>query len=255
MEIGPRPHALSLFVERLTLRSGLGNEEVEALLALPASPRSVPAHRDFVRLGEDVEHACLIVEGLVGRFAQLQDGRRQTVALHIPGDMPDLYSLMLPKAPSALGALVETQILRVPHGALRAVAAGYPGIAAALWRDCVADGNILAQWVVNVGRRDARARLAHLLCEMAIRTSGGGRPGAVYPFPLTQEQLADALALTPVHVNRTLKALREDGLARVTRREVMIEDWDGLVSCAEFDPTYLALTNGRAPAARRSASR
>lgn len=254
MDIGPRRQALSQFVRRLMLRSPLGEEEVEALLALPAQPRNLPAHRDFVNRGEDVDHACLIVEGLAGRFAQLQDGRRQTVALYIAGDMADLHSLMLPKAPSALSALVDTRILKVPHVALRAAAARYPAIAEALWRDCVADSNIIAQWLVNLGRRDARARLAHLLCEMAIRTSGNGRAAAAYAFPITQDQLADTLGLTSVHVNRTLKALREEGLVRMTRREVMIDDWDALRSAAEFDPAYLALADEAPVAASRRAT-
>lgn len=241
MEIGPRKQALSAFVQRLIVRSPLGNDEVSALLALPAHPQKVAAHRDFVRLGDDVDHACLIVDGLAARFAQLQDGSRQTISLHIPGDMADLYSLMLPKAPSTLHALTDTTIVKIPHEALRGLTAAYPAIANAFWRDCVVDGNIIAQWLVNVGRRNSRARLAHLLCEMAVRTGGADGPPASFPLRMTQEQLADALGLTSVHVNRTLKAMREEGLARLTRRELIIEDWHRLVQAGEFDPSYLAL--------------
>ena len=242
MEIGPRRQALARFVERLTLRSALSGEEREALLALPATPQAVEANRDVVRLGEDVTHACLVVEGLLARYAQLADGRRQMVSLHIAGDMADLYSLMLPRAPSGLAALTASTLLKVPHEALRAASIRSPAIAAALWRDCLVDGNIIAQWLVNVGRRDARARLAHLLCEMAARTAKDGAPGpGRYAFPITQEQLADAVGLTPVHVNRTLRALREEGLVRMTRAEIHIEDWRGLAEAAEFDPAYLAL--------------
>jgi len=245
MELGPRKHALSAFVQRLIVRSALSEKEVDALLALPGRPERIAAHRDFVRLGDEVDHACLIVDGLAARFAQLQDGSRQSVSLHIAGDMADLYSLMLPRAPSTLHALTDTTILRVPHEALRDLTNEYPGIAAAFWRDCVVDGNVIAQWLVNVGRRDARARLAHLLCEMAVRTSKSDNPPAVYPLPITQEQLADALGLTSVHVNRTLRLLREEGLARLTRREVHIDDWERLVSAGEFDASYLALPRSR----------
>ena len=84
-------------------------------------------------------------------------------------------------------------------------------------------------------------RLAHLLCEMGVRTSRSTRPARSFFFPITQEQLADALGLTSVHVNRTLKALRDEGLVRLTRSEVRIDDWDALVSAAEFDPAYLCL--------------
>ncbi|WP_167737342.1 Crp/Fnr family transcriptional regulator [Sphingomonas parva] len=246
MEIGPRRQGLQLFLQRLSLRSDLNGEEREALLALPGQPQRVEAHRDIVGLGDDVDHACLVLDGLVGRFAQLSDGRRQTIGLHSPGDMADLYSLMMPKAPSALHALTKATVLRIPHAALRKLTARYPAVGAAFWRDCVVDGNVMGQWLLNVGRREARGRLAHLICELAVRISRSERPSErSYPIRITQEQLADALGLTSVHVNRTLKALREEGLASLAKGQVHIEDWDALAAAAEFDPSYLGLPESR----------
>ncbi|WP_420138862.1 Crp/Fnr family transcriptional regulator, partial [Sphingomonas sp.] len=230
------------FLDKVTARSDLGPEEREALLSLPATPRRIDAHREIVHLGEHVEHACLVAEGYVARFAQMEDGRRQNVSLHIPGDMVDLYSLTLPAVPTPLAALTATTVFQVPHAVLRELAFRYPQIAAAFWRECVVDGNIIKQWLVSVGRRDARGRLAHLLCEMAVRSERIGRfASGRYPFPITQEQIADALGLTPVHVNRTLQAMRAEGLIQIANRDVAILDWDALVSAGEFDPTYLHL--------------
>jgi CRP-like cAMP-binding protein len=242
MEIGPRQAALKLFLRRLEARSQISAPEREAVLALGGQPQKVAAHRDFVRLGEDLQESCLIADGLVARFSQLEDGSRQIVSLHVPGDMVDLYSLMLPKAPSPLQALTNATIIKVPHQALRALAFEHHGLSAAFWRDCVVDGAIVAQWLVNVGRRNARGRIAHLLCEMAVRYAQiGTLANGSFPFPITQEQLADTLGLTSVHVNRSIKTLREDELIRMTRANVTILDWAGLASVAEFDPTYLHL--------------
>lgn len=96
---------------------------------------------------------------------------------------------------------------------------------------------------MNVGRRNARSRLAHLYCEVACRT-GRRRvaDGYRFDFPITQFQLADMLGLTPVHVNRTIKSLREDGLVAIAHRVVQILDWSRLVEIGEFDPTYLRLS-------------
>lgn len=104
------------------------------------------------------------------------------------------------------------------------------------------DAGGLSQWIVNVGRRDARKRVAHLLCEMATRLSSV-REGNdhVFDLPITQEQLADATALTPVHVNRTVKSLRDEGLVHWLNRTVRLTDWEALVDLAEFDPAYLQL--------------
>lgn len=236
--------ALRLFLNKVEARSMLTNEEREAVLGLPMKPRRVQAHREIVHLGEQVEHACLVAEGFVARFAQMEDGARQNVSIHIVGDMVDLYSLMLPAVPTPLVALTSTTILQIPHSALRDLAFRYPGLAAAFWRECVVDGNIVAQWLVSVGRRDARGRLAHLLCEMAVRSHQTGKyERGRFCLPVTQEQIADALGLTSVHVNRTMQALRGEGLVQVSNREVVILDWGGLTFAAEFDPAYLHLPN------------
>ncbi len=157
MEIGPRQGALKLFLRRLEARSPLTDAERQAVLAITGQPQTVSAHRDFAWLGEELGASCLIVDGLAARFAQLDDGSRQIIGLHVPGDMADLYSLMLPRAPSPLHALTNTTILKVPHDTLRALAVGNQGLSAALWRDCVVDGEVMAQWLVNVGRKCARS--------------------------------------------------------------------------------------------------
>ncbi len=231
---------LQRFLDRLTSRSVLSDEEQQAILNLPTHAAQVQANRDFVRLDEVVDHACLIVEGLVGRFGQNAEGARQITAFHITGDMADLHSVVQPKGTAALQALSTATIARVPHRAIRAIAARYPPIAEALWRDCMVDSSILSQWVVNVGRRDAKTRMAHLLCEMAVRYRATHQSGAVlFHLPLTQTHLADATGLTPVHVNRTLKSLREEGVVFVSSGTVHIMKWEKLARLGDFDPTYL----------------
>src|SRR5690349_8027853 len=96
--------------------------EIDKILALSGRISQVRANIDLVSPGQDVDHACLVVEGLLGRFGQLRDGRRQITALHIAGDMADLHSVATPKAASAIQALTTTTIIRVPHGELRKLA-------------------------------------------------------------------------------------------------------------------------------------
>ena len=234
---------LEPFLARLTSRSLLTKDEQQAVLDLPCHAAQVRSNLDFVRLDERVDHACLVVAGFVGRFGQDRDGKRQITTLHIPGDMADLHSVALPLATSALQALSTATIVRIPHAAIREAAARYPALAEAFWRDCVVDAAILAEWVVNVGRRDARARIAHLLCEVGVRTAGAraGAQEVVFDFPVTQAQLGDATGVTSVHVNRTLQNLRSDGLIQSCARTVIrVPDWDVLASVGEFDAAYLS---------------
>jgi CRP-like cAMP-binding protein len=234
--------ALRLYLDRLLLRSRLSAEQRRAILELPAHRVNVDVRRDFVAVGDKVDHACLIVEGLVARFAQTRDGNRSIVAFHIPGDMADLHSVVAPHVTWALHALAPSVIVRVPHAGLIDLAERHPDIAIAFWRDCVADANILAQWTVNIARKDAVARVAHLMCEMSLRYQAVGLAGPQsFPFPITQGNLADAVGLTPVHLNRVLRRLKEDGAAAKEPAGMSILGFARLAALGEFDEAYLQL--------------
>jgi CRP-like cAMP-binding protein len=235
----PLAYALDLWWNRLALRSQLTPADRALVLGLPGEVQQIASNRDIVRLGECVTRACLIADGTAARFGQTRDGLRQLTAVYIPGDMCDLHSVVLPLATSAIQALSATTVVRVPHQALKDIGEASPALGRAFWRDCVADAQIATEWLINNSRRDARSRIAHLLCEIAVRSERIGRPRDHFPLGMTQIHIGDATGLTPVHVNRTLRDLRERGLVEVPPREVRILDWNGLRDCAEFDPAYL----------------
>ena len=238
--------AVMAFVERLQRRSTLSDEESDALLTLRGRTTIARANVDIVPPDQHANHVTLIIEGLVGRFGQVVDGQRQITALHIAGDMCDLHSLVTPATRWPLQALTPTAIMQVSHAQFLAVARAYPNIAEAFWRDCSVDAAILSQWVVNVGRRDARSRMAHLFCEMAVRFEDAGDGCRThFTLPMSQNQLADALGMTSVHVNRTLKTLREAGLVMMSRHEVRVPCWAGLAGIADFDEDYLQVRPSR----------
>lgn len=243
--------AMRLFVDRLAERTPLGEDEIRAFRSLEGQTSLARANVDIVTPGESTTYACLIVEGLAGRFGQVIDGRRQITALHIAGDMCDLHSVVLPKVSWALQALSSTVILRIKHRDILQVAEDFPRVAQAFWRDCAVDASILSQWVVNLGRRDAPARMAHLLCEMAVRmeNSGLGLRGE-FKLEASQTQLGDALGLTSIHVNRTFKLLRDNRLITTEGRTVRICNWQALARLGDFDEDYLYA--GRGDAYRRA---
>jgi CRP-like cAMP-binding protein len=102
------------------------------------------------------------------------------------------------------------------------------------------DISIARAWMVSLGRRSARQRVSHLICELMLRQKAVGlSDGRSLTWPLTQEQVADATGLTPVHVNRTIRGLREDGLIIVERRGLLVENWVELCRAADFRSAYL----------------
>lgn len=233
---------LSLWLDRLSLRSMLGDVERAAVMTLPGIVEQVRPNRDFVRLGDYVDRSCLILSGMAGRFGQARNGERLTTAIHIAGDMADLHSAVLPTAASALQSLSETTIYRIPHRAIMNAAERFPMLAQALWRDCTVDAAVLSQWALRNARQPALSRIAHLIAELGVRFGiGDARNGKDFEFPLNQVQLGDATNLTSIHVNRMLRQLREAGVVAVKDRRVHIFDWQRLCAIGEFDPTYLHL--------------
>lgn len=233
---------MSLFLDRLLRRSPLAEAERQSVLNLRSHASHIQARKDLVKPGDKVSHATLVVDGLVARYDQVGDGGRQITAIHLPGDMCDLHSAVVPIAGWGLEALTTATVLEVPHSDLRALVASSPNVALAFWRDTTADASILAKWVCSMGRRSAYSRMAHLLCELGIRTEQAGLgTRTCYPLALTQDQLADALGLTAVHVNRTLQALRAEALLRFEQRTVHIGSWQALVEVAKFNEAYLLL--------------
>jgi len=246
------PDALGLFVDRLLLRTPLSAAQLAVMTSLPGRISKVPACHDIILPGQHTDQSCLVASGLVARFDTMADGRRQIVAFYLPGEMCDLHSVPVPTSGWGLEALSGSTLVFVSHAALRE-AASDPAIALAFWRDTVTDGSLLAKWAANLGRKQAMPRLAHLFCEMGVRMEARGLGMKTeYELPVTQAQLADAVGLTSVHLNRTLKALRHEGVT-FAGRKVTIADWPGLTQLAEFDPVYLLVPadDGRQETASR----
>jgi CRP-like cAMP-binding protein len=158
------------------------------------------------------------------------------------GDVVDLQNSLLRRSDHNVQALTNIDVAYIPVEAIQNLAFERPNVGKAMWYETLVDASIFREWTLNVGRRDARTRTAHLLCEFAMRLEVAGLGEQFdYELPMTQDQLADALGLNPVHVNRTLKALEAEGLIERTRRSVRIVNWKALANVGDFDPNYLHL--------------
>ncbi|NUR45484.1 MAG: Crp/Fnr family transcriptional regulator [Sphingomonas sp.] len=194
----------------------------------------------MVREGQRTTDCSLLIKGFAFRQKLLSDGGRQIISIHIPTEFVDLQNGLLGTADHNVQSLDGSEAAIVPASGLWELAAERPAIRKAMWIDTLLDSSIFREWVVNVGRRDSRARIAHLLCELVLRLEriGAGYDGR-YDFPLTQEQIADCTGLTAVHTNRTLQSLRKEGLIQLTARSLTVLDWDGLREVGDFDELYL----------------
>jgi CRP-like cAMP-binding protein len=239
-------HPLALLVKRLAALSPLDQADRQSIMDLPHTLGTVRAREYIVREGSEATHSCLLRSGFVMRHKTVANGARQIVSVHMTGDMINLQNSLLKRADHSVQAVTDAELTLIPGTAIIELAMARPAVAMAMWLDTLIDGAIFREWIANVGRRDARARTAHVLCEFAIRQEKSGLANrSKYDLPLTQEQLADAVGLTPVHVNRTLKALEASGLIERDRRTVTIADWSALSRVGDFDESYLYFDMGR----------
>lgn len=234
---------LQPMVRKLAYWADFDAADEAALLGLPRRTKKIERHGYIVREREKTTHSCLILAGFAIRQKIVAGGARQIVAVHMKGELVDLQNSFLGVADHSVQALTDAEMAFIPRDAIKQLAFDRLRIGLAMWFDTLVDASIFREWIANVGRRDARTRIAHLLCEFSLRLKVAGL-GEVsdYELPMTQEQIADCVGLTAVHVNRTLKALEAERLiTRKSSRSVTIGDWRKLADAGDFDSTYLHL--------------
>jgi CRP-like cAMP-binding protein len=230
----------SMLFRKLEAVSVLTNEEKQAIRALLFIPRSFSADEDIVQIGDSPSQCCVLIEGWACRYKVTATGGRQIMAYHVAGDVPDLQSLYLETMDHSIGALTPVTVAFIQHRDMWELLRRYDGIARAMGRDALVEAAVSREWMVGIGRRNAHQRIAHQLCEMATKLRAVGlNEGSTYPWPVTQAEVADALGLTDVHVNRVVRDLKRDGLVKVRRGAFDLLDQDGLEALGQFDPAYL----------------
>lgn len=230
-------------IKKMQSVGDLTREDLELLGDLTEDVRSFGPRRDVIREGEKPDHVHLMLEGWSCRYQLLPDGGKQITAFLLPGDFCDVHITMFGEMDHSIGSLGAAKVAFISRELMLAMTER-PGIARALWWASLVDEAVLRAWIVNFGRRDSFERVAHLICELYTRLQSVGLATEnTFDLPLTQEDLSDALGLTPVHVGRVLKRLREEGMMTFKRQQISILDVRKLQATAGFDPSYLHLTD------------
>jgi CRP-like cAMP-binding protein len=226
-------------IAKLTTVAPITLEDRCALAELCVTARDMGARRSLIREGDRPDHIHLIVEGWAARYKLLPDGSRQITAFLLPGDFCDLHVTILGAMDHSIATITRARVAYIPRGRMEALTER-PGITKALWWSTLVDEAVLRNWIVNVGRRDAFEAIGHLMCELFVRLRNVGlTDDHRYELPLTQEEIGDALGLTPVHVNRVLQRMRGEGLISLDRGALTIHDYRRLEKASGFNPNYL----------------
>ncbi|MCV9967819.1 Crp/Fnr family transcriptional regulator [Pararhizobium sp. BT-229] len=235
------------FIRKLDSFVQLPDEDRKWLQSLTGRVQVLTADQDLIREGDNPETVHLILEGFAARYKMTIDGKRQIFAYLIPGDFCDLHVALLKRMDHSIGTLSPCRVATLLPSTIIEITERRPALARALWMSSLVDEATLREWLLNLGQRPARERIAHLFCEMHARMRAVGlTTDGSFEFPLTQQELGDTTGLSIVHVNRSLKELREAGLVTMRTERLVIPDVERLKTFAGFDPAYLHL-RGPAP--------
>jgi CRP-like cAMP-binding protein len=227
----------------------LSDDERHALENLPMQLTDIRADQDIGREGDRPSRCFVMLEGIACPFKMTDKGRRQIMAFYLAGDIPDLQSLLLNTMDHTIATITPCKVGFIRHEHLRDLCRQFPRVADAFWRNTLIDAAVFREWMTSIGRREAYPRIAHLICELLVRMRAVGlAEDHTAEIPITQVEIADALGLSNVHVNRVLTALRSDGLIEIKGRLIRVPDWERLKEVGDFDAGYLHLEKEQAAA-------
>lgn len=224
-------------IRRLETFIGLTDDEKSQLRQAFRHRRAAPPGDGLFQEGDPVPGVTIMIDGLGYRYKQLPNGRRQIVAYLLPGDVVSSGTLTAETLDYSVH-LMTPSILSTIHGA--DLMALHPNLLRSIWSIVGRELSITWEWVANVGQRDARARVAHLFCELYYRMLEVGLVHeASFAFPASQQEIADSVGITNVHANRTLQSLRREGVLIFDGKRLAISNIAGLkrigmLNCTPF---------------------
>lgn len=229
---------------RLSAIGEVGKEDAAAILSVRGEVRELRRLDDISKAGEVPKFSVVLLRGFLQRYVTRRDGSRQIHSFYVRSDAPSLETLNVDRLDTSLGAVVKSTVGIIPHSELRELIRARPNILDLVWRETLVQAAMFREWLMRNSRLSADAAMAHLFCEIYVRSRAAGLAlDGSCDMPVTQEMLADALGLTGVHVNRTLQSLRETGLVEHKSGRLYIHDLQRLAAYADFDPGYLHLRN------------
>lgn len=231
-----------ILIDKLREHSRLSDEDAVAIQSLSFTVCELSRNEDFIHQGDVAKVSALVVEGMVGRYHLLPNGRRQYLSFHLAGDMPDSQTLFLDRMDHAVCSIGSAVVASIPHRQLTRLFETHPQVGFAVWRETLIDAAIFREAITNNSARDMTARMAHLFCELFYRAEASRLTrGNVMSLPIGLAQLGETLGMAIATVNRTLAELRSARAIEFRGGELEVLDWPRLAQIGQFDPGYLHL--------------
>jgi CRP-like cAMP-binding protein len=220
---------------------GARKPELQPIIEMIRVIRPIARGECITDVGNSQRQLIVLLDGIACSYERLEDGRRQIFLFQYPGDFCGLHRYLWPTTSGhvSVAALTDCKVGMLEYRVLDKAMESAPAVATALWRAIMLDASILRERM-NVSRRSALERVAHLLCEHLHRREAIGSGGAI--IPLTQIDVADAVGISVTHVNRVFQELRKLGVLSEKSRVIEVVNSVLLADKAKFDDRYLHMS-------------
>ena len=231
------------FLQKIQYLTSLSSEEEEALQFFATMSREVDARTELISQGQPYRSGYILHTGWAVRSKTLRDGRRQILNFVLPGDVVGLAAPFFAVSDYSVTTIEPSSVTELTFSRFTEIFHTQPRLGAALCWQLAQEEAVISEHLVNIGRRDAYRRVGHLYAELYWRLDTVGLvQDFTYTLPLSQTILADALGLSFVHISRTIRRLRQDGLVQINGSQVVIDDLTALERAVDFEHSYLHLT-------------
>jgi len=228
------------FIDKLKSFGVLEEVDIAALVSATRHGRPIGGKVDLIREGDRPGPVFVMLEGWAFRYKILPNGARQIMAYLMPGDCCDLHVGLLAEMDHSIQTITQAKVATIERDEIDALMDAHPRIARAMYISQLVDEGTMRAWITSMGRRTSMERAAHLICELYVRARNIGlTSSSELSLPLSQLLLADALGMTPVHLNRVLKELKLQGAMTLQRGMLVVTNPEKLTSIAGFDENYL----------------
>jgi CRP-like cAMP-binding protein len=240
--VGDNGRARNPLVAKLSQFAPLSDDDVSVLEGMCQREERFRTGTNIVVEGEMPRSAFVVTRGMAYRYRIMPDGRRQILTILIPGDLFDLHGFLLKAMDHSIATAGPTRIAAIARETVMDLFQNHRLLGAALWWCAMQEQAMLRERIVALGRRSARGRLAYFLCELVWRQRAiGMTENHAIRLSFTQTDLADALGLTSVHINRVLQGFRREGLLTLERQRLTLHGIEGLQAISGLTPDYLKL--------------
>lgn len=230
----------SCLVRKFQSHEVLEENEIQLLLELERSPESLAPEQDLWRQGDNpAEELAIMSKGWAYGYVDLPDGDRTITNVYLPGDVIALEEYVLNGHQTSVKALTDCTICRFPHKHLLDIFDRSSKLTKLFFNVACLQQVMLIDRIIHSNRRSADHRIAHFICEIHSRLRRTNPDlDNHFRIPMTQEHLASALGMTPVHVSRTISELSKSNLILRNREKMTILDLGALREFSEFNSAY-----------------